>query len=62
VPADHWPAEKAEEAARLMSEYDLLALPVVEENSRMLGLITAGDVLDIFLPESMRRHVPRLFS
>jgi len=56
------PEAKAEEAARVMREYNLLALPVVDEMDRMLGLITVDDVLDVLLPEQVRRHVPRLFS
>jgi magnesium transporter len=56
------PEAKAEAAARVMREYNLLALPVVDEMDRMLGLITADDVLDVLLSEQVRRHVPRLFS
>jgi CBS domain-containing protein len=56
------PEAKADEAARVMREYNLLALPVVDEMDRMLGVITADDVLDVLLPEQVRRHVPRLFS
>ena len=56
------PEAKADEAARVMREYNLLALPVVDDMERMLGLITADDVLDVLLPEQVRRHVPRLFS
>ena len=56
------PEAKAQEAARVMREYNLLALPVVDDMDRMLGLITADDVLDVLLPEQVRRHVPRLFS
>lgn len=50
------------EVARLMGEYNLLALPVVDAQGRMLGLVTADDVLDMMLPQSLRRHLPRLFS
>lgn len=56
------PAEHCKEVARIMGEYNLLALPVIDELGRMLGLVTADDVLDLMLPESMRRHLPRLFS
>jgi CBS domain-containing protein/sporulation protein YlmC with PRC-barrel domain len=56
------PEAKADEAARAMREYNLLALPVVDDLDRMLGLVTADDVLDVLLPEQVRRHVPRLFS
>ena len=50
------------EVARVMGEYNLLALPVVDAQGRMLGLVTADDVLDMMLPQSLRRHLPRLFS
>ena len=32
------------------------------EGKRALLLVTADDVLDLMLPESMRQHLPRLFS
>lgn len=56
------PEEHCKEVARIMGEYNLLALPVIDELGRMLGLVTADDVLDLLLPESMRQHLPRLFS
>lgn len=55
------PDESSTEVARLMTEYNLLALPVVDEEGRMLGLVTADDALEVLLPESLKRHVPRLF-
>jgi Mg/Co/Ni transporter MgtE len=45
-----------------MTEYNLLALPVTDASGRMLGLVTADDALDVLLPESLKRHVPRIFS
>lgn len=56
------PEISAAEAARIMTEYNLLALPVTDAEGRMLGLVTADDALDLLLPESLKRHVPRLFS
>jgi magnesium transporter len=41
-----------EECARLMSRYDLLALPVVDQNLRLLGIITIDDVVDVFEEEA----------
>jgi len=55
------PDESSTEVARLMTEYNLLALPVVDVEGRMLGLVTADDALEILLPERLKRHVPRLF-
>lgn len=55
------PEASGAEAARLMTEYNMLALPVVDETGRMLGLVTADDALEILLPPALKRHVPRLF-
>ena len=41
-----------EEAAQLMSRYDLSALPVVDAEDRVVGIITFDDVLDVFQEEA----------
>ncbi len=41
-----------EEAARLMQRYDLLALPVVDENRMLVGMITYDDLLDVLEDEA----------
>jgi magnesium transporter len=41
-----------EEAARLVSRYDLLALPIVEHDGRLVGIITVDDVIDVINKES----------
>jgi magnesium transporter len=41
-----------EEAAHLLNEHDLLALPVVDEENRLLGIITADDVADVLEAET----------
>jgi magnesium transporter len=41
------PDESQEEVARLISRYDLLALPVVDEQSRLVGIITYDDAMDV---------------
>jgi magnesium transporter len=41
-----------EEAARLMARYDLLALPVVDENKYLLGIITHDDLVDVLEDEA----------
>jgi magnesium transporter len=64
-----------EEAARLMSRYDLLALPVVDEGNHLLGLITHDDLVEVLeeeatediyrlggLPEEPPHNAPILFS
>lgn len=41
-----------EEAARLMARYDLLALPVVDEENHLLGVITHDDLVDVLEEEA----------
>jgi len=41
-----------EEAARLVSKYELLALPIVDHEKRLLGIITVDDVIDILQEET----------
>jgi magnesium transporter len=48
-----------EEAARLMSRYDLLALPVVDNAGHLLGLITHDDLVEV-LEEEATEDIYRL--
>ena len=41
-----------EEAANMLSRYDLVLLPVVDESNRLLGVITADDAIEIIEEES----------
>jgi magnesium transporter len=41
-----------EEAARLVSKYELLALPIVDEKGQLAGIITVDDVIDIIDEEA----------
>ena len=41
-----------EEVARLMSRYDLLAIPVVDADDRLLGVVTIDDVVDVLVDEA----------
>jgi len=47
------PAEMdQEEAARILGNYNLVALPVVTDSGRMVGIITVDDILDIIEEEA----------
>jgi magnesium transporter len=48
-----------EECARLMTRYDLLALPVVDADDVLLGIITIDDVVDV-LEEEATEDIQRL--
>lgn len=44
--------EDQEDVANVISKYDLLAVPVVDEDSRLLGIVTVDDVIDVLEEES----------
>jgi hypothetical protein len=44
------------DVAVLMSDYNLITIPVVDEHSVMIGLITVDDVLEVTLPDDWRRR------
>ncbi len=44
------------DVAVLMTDYNLITIPVVDDECRMLGVITVDDVLEVTLPEDWRRR------
>lgn len=47
-------------AAEIVSKYNLMAIPVVDEDGFMLGIITVDDIVDLLLPpnaKKLRRRV-----
>ncbi len=45
-------AEDQEVVARKVARFDLLAIPVVDDDQRMVGIITHDDVIDVFREEA----------
>ena len=45
----------AAQIARRLSDYDLTAAPVVDNEMRMIGVVTVDDVLEVTLPRKPRR-------
>ncbi len=54
APVD--PADSLDEVSRQMAAYDILALPVVDADHRLVGAISIDDVLDHLLPRDWREH------
>jgi Mg/Co/Ni transporter MgtE len=44
--------------ALLMADYNLYSIPVVDEQDRVLGVVTVDDVLEATIPEDWRRREP----
>lgn len=49
-------SEKPEEVAKIMSKYDLEAIPVVDEIGRLVGRITIDDIVDVIKEEAERDY------
>ena len=43
-----------EETAKIISDYDLLALPVVDTERRLVGIVTVDDVIDVIQEEAAK--------
>jgi Mg/Co/Ni transporter MgtE len=50
------PAAELEEVARLMTDFDLTVVPVMDESQFLVGVITVDDVLELVLPQGWRRR------
>ncbi len=56
------PNDSAEEVAQTISEYNLLALPVVDDLGEIAGIVTVDDAMEILLPKNLNNRLPRLFG
>ncbi|MDP9237154.1 MAG: CBS domain-containing protein [Chloroflexota bacterium] len=56
------PDDEPQHVAEVIAEYNLLAIPVVDEARHFLGAITVDDILDVLLKESWRRGRSRSFG
>jgi magnesium transporter len=48
-----------DEVATVVARYNLLAVPVVDADGALVGIVTVDDAIDTILPASWRRRVPR---
>jgi len=47
------------EIAEMISKYDIIALPVVDDENKILGIITVDDIIDLLVPNPTRRRKKR---
>jgi CBS domain-containing protein len=51
-----------DEVAQAVARYNLLAVPVVDDEGRLTGIVTVDDAIDTVLPTAWKRRLPRLYS
>src|SRR5216684_886114 len=56
------PDDGAAEVAQKIAEYNLLALPVVDEAGDILGIVTVDDAIELLLPKGWRQRLPKLLG
>ncbi len=55
------PTASQEEVAEIVAKYNLLAVPVVDEEGVMHGIVTADDALDKLIPTAWKKRLPRMY-
>ncbi len=53
--------DSQDEVAQVVSKYNLLAVPVVDDEGRLHGIVTADDALDKIIPTAWKKRLPRLY-
>ena len=56
------PDDAAAEVAQKIAEYNLLALPVVDESGEILGIVTVDDAIELLLPKDWRQRLPKFLG
>jgi len=54
--------EEEHEVAKKIAKYNLIALPVVDDENKIKGVVTIDDAIDIVLPTAWKKQVPRMFG
>ncbi len=51
-----------DEVAEVVAHYNLLAVPVVDDQGILQGIVTVDDALDTVIPTAWKKRLPRVFS
>lgn len=54
------PTTRREDVASILARYDFVAVPVVDGDGKLRGIVTVDDIIDVLLPEKLRKLVPRV--
>jgi magnesium transporter len=51
-----------DDVAQAVARYNLLAVPVVDDDGKLEGIVTVDDAMDAILPTAWKKRLPRLFA
>jgi CBS domain-containing protein len=51
-----------DEVAQVVARYNLLAVPVVDDEGHLEGIVTVDDAMDAILPTAWKKRLPKLFA
>jgi CBS domain-containing protein len=51
-----------DEVAEVVAHYNLLAVPVVDEDGHLSGIVTVDDAIDTVIPTAWKKRLPRVFT
>ncbi len=50
-----------DDCAQAVAKYDLVAIPVVDDDKKLHGIVTADDAIDKIIPTAWKKRLPRLY-
>ncbi len=53
--------DSQDSVAQIVAKYSLIAVPVVDNQGRLHGIVTADDALDKIIPTKWKKRLPRLY-
>ncbi len=53
--------DSQDDVAQLISKYNLLAVPVIDDQQRLHGIVTLDDALDRIIPTAWKKRLPRFY-
>ncbi len=54
--------DSQDKVAQIVAKYNLLAVPVVDDEGRMHGIVTADDALDKIIPTAWKKRLPKMWG
>lgn len=54
--------DNQDDCAQAVSKYDLIAVPVIDHEGKLCGIVTADDALDKIIPTAWKKRLPHFYT